>query len=84
MLMDKKGTELNSLNRARWELFTRCWEYNVRIWRDTFLEHRISNPWLFKFVKKVAIPYAGTAAGVYYRLKHGKQMQKAIWKMAIA
>jgi radical SAM superfamily enzyme YgiQ (UPF0313 family) len=84
ILMDKKGTELDSLNKARWELFIRCWEYNVRIWRDTFLKHRIPNPWLFKFVKKVAIPYAGTAAGIYYRLKHGEQMQKAIWKMAMA
>ena len=84
ILMDKRGTELDSLNKARWELFTRCWEYNVRIWRDTFLKHRIPNPWLFKFVKKVAIPYAGTAAGIYYRFKHGEQMQKAIWKMATA
>jgi radical SAM superfamily enzyme YgiQ (UPF0313 family) len=84
ILMDKKGIELDSLNKARWELFTRCWEYNVRIWRDTFLKHRIPNPWLLKLVKKVVIPYAGTAAGIYYRLKYGEQMQKAIWKMATA
>jgi len=84
LLMDKTGTELTSLNKARWELFTRCWEYNVRIWRDTFLKHRLPNPWLFKFVKHVAIPYAGTVAGIYYRFKHGEQMQQAIWKMANA
>jgi len=84
ILMDKKGTELDSLNKARWELFIRCWEYNVRIWRDTFLKHRIQNPLLFKFIKHVAIPYAGTAAGIFYRFKHGEQMQRAIWKMATA
>jgi hypothetical protein len=42
--MNKSGAELDSLTKARWEFLIRCWEYNVRIWRDTFLEHRIQNP----------------------------------------
>jgi len=84
LLMNNKGTELDTLTRARWDLFTRCWEYNVRIWGDTFLEHRIPNPWLFKFVKRIAIPFGGRVASFYYGLKHGEEMKKAIWRMANA
>jgi radical SAM superfamily enzyme YgiQ (UPF0313 family) len=84
LLMHNRGTELDSLTKARWELFTRCWEYNVRIWADTFLEHRIPNPLLFKFVKRVAIPFGGKVASLYYGMKHGEEMQKAIWRMAKA
>lgn len=84
LLMDNRGAELDSLTKVRWELFTRCWEYNVRIWGDTFLEHRIPNPLLFKFVKHVAIPFGGKVASVYFGIKHGEEMQKAIWRMATA
>lgn len=83
LLMNKQGTELDSLTKARWELFTRCWEYNVRIWGDTFLEHRIPSP-LLKFVKRVAIPFGGRVASLYYGWKHGEEMEKAIWRMANA
>jgi radical SAM superfamily enzyme YgiQ (UPF0313 family) len=82
LLMNKRGAELDLLSKARWELLTKCWEYNVRIWRDTFLEHRIPNPLLYKFVKRVAIPIAGKVAGIYYGMKHGPEMEQAIWKMA--
>lgn len=84
LLMNRSGAELDSLSRARWELLTRCWEYNVRIWRDTFLMHRFPNPWMYKVVKHVAIPFAGKVAGLYYGMKHGEEMEKAIWKMATA
>jgi radical SAM superfamily enzyme YgiQ (UPF0313 family) len=84
MLMDKRGAELNSLSKARWQLLTRCWEYNVRIWRDTFLKHRIPNPLLFNFAKKIVIPYAGKVAGFYYKMKHGDEMERAIWRMVSA
>jgi hypothetical protein len=84
MLMDKRGAELNSLSKARWQLLTRCWEYNVRIWRDTFLKHRIANPLLFNFAKKIVIPYAGKVAGFYYKMKHGDEMERAIWRMVNA
>ena len=57
VLMNKKGAELDSLSKARWDFFIRCWEYNVRIWRDTFLEARISNPLIFKAVNNIIIPY---------------------------
>jgi radical SAM superfamily enzyme YgiQ (UPF0313 family) len=83
LLMNNQGTEVDSLTKARWELFTRCWEYNVRIWGDTFLEHRIPSP-LFKFVKHVAIPFGGKLASLYYGMKHGEEMEKAIWRMANA
>jgi len=84
LLMNNQGTELDSLTEARWELFTRCWEYNVRIWGDTFLQHRIPNPLLFKFVKRVAIPFGGKVASLYYGRKHGEEVEKAIWRMANA
>jgi len=84
ILMNKRGAELDSLSKKRWEFLTRCWEYNVRIWRDSFLGYRISNPLLYKLVKRVAIPFAGGIAGIYYGAKYGKEMRDAIWKMAIA
>jgi hypothetical protein len=81
--MYKKGAEIDSLSQIRWELLTRCWEYNIRIWRDTFLEQRICNPMIFKAVKRILIPYAAKMAGIYYGLKRGEQMRQALWKMAI-
>lgn len=84
LLMHKRGAELDSLSRMRWELFIRCWEYNVRIWRDTFLEHRIRNQRIFSAVKTILIPFAAKAAGIYYGLKRGEEMRRALWKMAVA
>jgi radical SAM superfamily enzyme YgiQ (UPF0313 family) len=81
LLMNKRGAEANSLTKARWLFITRCWEYNVRIWRDTFLEQRIHNPLLYKLVKKMALPFGAKMAGMYYGMKHGKEMEDAIWKM---
>jgi len=84
MLMNRQGTELESLYRARWELLTRCWEYNVRIWRDTFLQHRIPSQFLFKMIKHGVIPFGAKMAGAYYGSKHGKEMKDAIRRMATA
>jgi radical SAM superfamily enzyme YgiQ (UPF0313 family) len=84
LLMNKKGAELDSLTKARWELLTRCWEYNVRIWKDTFLAHRIQNPIARALVKRAVIPYAAKAAGTYYSLKHRGQTGDAIRRMANA
>ncbi len=83
LLMHKKGAGIDSLSRVRWEFFTRCWEYNGKIWRDTFLEHRIQNPIIFNAVKRILIPYVAKIAGIHYGLKHGKQMKQALWKMAV-
>jgi radical SAM superfamily enzyme YgiQ (UPF0313 family) len=84
LLMNNRGAELDSLTKARWEFLTRCWEYNIRIWRDTFLEHRIHNPLLYNLAKKVAIPAGAKIAGMYYGAKHGKHMKTAISRMARA
>jgi radical SAM superfamily enzyme YgiQ (UPF0313 family) len=81
LLVNKRGAELDSLSKIRWEFLIRCWQYNIRIWRDTFLECRITNPVLYKFVKRMLIPYAARVAGIYYRIKHGEVMRDAIWKM---
>jgi radical SAM superfamily enzyme YgiQ (UPF0313 family) len=82
LLMNRRGTELDSLTKIRWELLTRCWEYNIRIWEDTFLEHRITNPIMHAAVKKVLIPYAARVAGIYYGIRHGGAIQEAILRMA--
>jgi radical SAM superfamily enzyme YgiQ (UPF0313 family) len=84
LLMNDRGAELDSLSKARWELLTRCWEYNIRVWGDTFLEHRIPSRPLLRFVRRVAIPIAGNIAGFYYGAKYGIEMRKAIWRMANA
>jgi radical SAM superfamily enzyme YgiQ (UPF0313 family) len=84
LLMNKHGADIDSLTKARWEFIIRCWEYNVRIWRDTFLEQRIHNPLFFKLVKQMVIPFAAKIAGTYYGFKHGSKMEEAIWKMVRA
>ena len=84
LLMHKKGAEIDSLSEMRWELLIRCWEYNIRIWRDTFLEHRIRSPMIVKAIKRIVIPCAAKMACIYYGLKHGKQMKQALWRMATA
>lgn len=84
LLMNNIGAELDTLTRMRWEFLTRCWEYNVRIWRDTFLEHRFSNPLLFKIIKQIAVPFVAKMAGIYYGMKYGEEMENAIRKMATA
>jgi radical SAM superfamily enzyme YgiQ (UPF0313 family) len=84
LLMNKRGPEIDSLTKARWEFITRCWEYNVRIWKDTFLADRIRNPMIYKIVKQLAIPFAARVAGIYYGVKHGAEMENAILRMASA
>jgi hypothetical protein len=80
--MDKQGAELDSLSKRRWELLIRCWEYNVRVWRGSFLEHRISNPFVYKLVDRAVIPLAGKIAGTYYGYKRAKIFGDALSKMA--
>jgi radical SAM superfamily enzyme YgiQ (UPF0313 family) len=84
LLMNKRGAEIDSLTKARWELITRCWEYNIRIWRDTFLLDRIRSPTLYKLISKIALPFAARVAETYYEMKHGQEVADAIRKMAIA
>jgi radical SAM superfamily enzyme YgiQ (UPF0313 family) len=83
VLMNKKGAELDSLSKARWDFFLRCWEYNVRIWRDTFLVNRYPNPIIFKAVNNVAIPSIAKIAGYYYGWKRGEQLKQAFWKLGM-
>jgi radical SAM superfamily enzyme YgiQ (UPF0313 family) len=84
LLMNKRGAELDSLTKMRWEFLTRCWEYNVRIWRKTFLENRITNPTLLKAINHGAIPFAAKVAQKYYSLTRDEQIGDVIWKLANA
>ncbi len=82
-LMHDKGAEYNQLTKMRWEFLTRCWEYNVRIWRDTFLTGRIPSPTLAKVVNKGAIPVAAKIAQTYYGLTRGDEgFGDIIWKIS--
>jgi len=83
-LMNKQGAEVDSLTKARWELITRCWEYNARIWGDSFIEEKFHSPLLCKFVRRVAIPFAAKIAGIYYEMKHSREIKDAIWRIANA
>ena len=82
LLMHKRGAELDSLTKMRWDFLTRCWEFNVRIWRDTFLKDRIPNPMLFKAVNQGAIPFAAKVAQAYYGLARNEKVGNVIWKLA--
>jgi radical SAM superfamily enzyme YgiQ (UPF0313 family) len=83
VLMNKKGAELDSLSRARWDFFIRCWEYNIKIWKPTFLENRISNPLVFKFINNVFIPCFAAVAGLYYGWTRGEQLKQAFWTLGM-
>jgi radical SAM superfamily enzyme YgiQ (UPF0313 family) len=83
VLMNRKGAELDSLSRARWDFFIRCWESNVRIWKSTFLEAKIKNPILYKAINNFAIPIFGRFAGVYYGLTRCEQLKQAFWTLSI-
>jgi len=84
LLMNKSGAELDGLTKVRWEFLTVCWEYNFRNWADTFIGNRVSNPFLFNFIRRGVMPVVGKMAGFYYGAKHGKQMKMAIEKWAHA
>ncbi len=84
LLMNRQGAELDSLTKMRWEFLTRCWEYNVRIWRGTFLGNRITNPTLLKAVNNAAIPVAAKIAQKFYDLTGGEEIGNVIWKLANA
>jgi radical SAM superfamily enzyme YgiQ (UPF0313 family) len=83
LLTNKKGVELDSLSKARWDFFIRCWEYNIRIWRDTFLENRFPNPVLYTAINNVAIPSFAKIMGLYYGWKRGEQLKQAFWKLGM-
>ncbi len=86
VLMNKKGAEMDSLSKARWELFIKCWEYNIKIWKPTFLENRIPNPLLYKTFDSFIIPYFGKILGTYYGLTRGEkseQLKQAVWQLSM-
>jgi len=84
VLMNKKGAELDSLSQARWDFFIKCWEYNIRIWKPTFLENRLNNSILYKAVDHIVIPYFGRIAGFYYGWTRGEQLKQAFWTLSMS
>jgi len=86
VLMNKKGAEMDSLSKARWDFFIKCWEYNVKIWKPTFLENRLSNPLMYKAFDQVLIPYFGKIIGAYYGLTRGEKsepLKQAFWQLSM-
>ncbi len=82
LLMNRQGTEVDSLTKMRWEFLTRCWEYNVRIWRKTFLGNRITNPTLLSVFDHGAIMVAAKVAQKYYKWSGDQEFADALWKLA--
>jgi radical SAM superfamily enzyme YgiQ (UPF0313 family) len=86
VLMNKKGAEMDSLSKARWDFFIKCWEYNIKIWKPTFLENRIQNPFVYKTFDSFIIPYFGKILGTYYGLTRGEkseQLKQAVWQLSM-
>ncbi len=86
VLMKQKGAEMDSLSRARWDFFIKCWEYNIKIWKPTFLENRLPNPVLYRTFDRVLIPYFGKILGAYYGLTRGgsgEQFKQAVWQLSM-
>jgi radical SAM superfamily enzyme YgiQ (UPF0313 family) len=86
VLMNKKGAEMDSLSKARWDFFIKCWEYNIKIWKPTFLENRLPNPLVYKTFDQVLIPYFGKILGAYYGLTRGEkseQLKRAVWSLSM-
>jgi radical SAM superfamily enzyme YgiQ (UPF0313 family) len=86
VLMNKKGAEMDSLSKARWDFFIKCWEYNIKIWKPTFLENRLPNPLIYKTFDQVIIPYFGKILGAYYGLTRGgrsEQFKRAVWQLSL-
>jgi radical SAM superfamily enzyme YgiQ (UPF0313 family) len=86
VLMNRKGQEMDSLSRARWDFFIKCWEYNIKIWKPSFLGSRLNNPVLYKTFDRVLIPYFGKILGAYYGLTRGgsgDQFKQAVWQLSM-
>ncbi len=86
VLMNKKGAEVDSLSKARWDFFIKCWEYNIKIWKPTFLENRLPNPMIYKTFDKFVIPYFGKILGTYYGLtrgSNGEQFKQAVYQLSL-
>lgn len=81
LLNNHRGAELNSLSKARWESLIKCWEYNVRVWRSSYLEYRFRNPLVYNAFTKFFLPSIGFISGLYYAAKHGKMVKDAIWNI---
>ncbi|MBE0511807.1 B12-binding domain-containing radical SAM protein [Candidatus Bathyarchaeota archaeon] len=81
LLNNQCGAELDSLSKARWELLTKCWEYNASVWRSSYLEYRFRNPLICNVVTKFFLPLTGLVSGLYYGAKHGKIVKDSIWNM---
>ena len=86
VLMKQKGTEMDSLSKARWDFFIKCWEYNIKIWKPTFLENRLPNPMVYNTFDKFIIPYIGKILGAYYGLTRGasgEQFKQAVYQLSM-
>jgi radical SAM superfamily enzyme YgiQ (UPF0313 family) len=86
VLMNKQGAEMDSLSKARWDFFVKCWEYNIKIWKPTFLENKLRNPFLYQFFDRVIIPYFGKLLGAYYSITRrgtGDQFKQAVYQLSL-
>jgi radical SAM superfamily enzyme YgiQ (UPF0313 family) len=75
-----------TISKARWDFFIKCWEYNIKIWKPTFLENRLPSPMLYNAFDKILIPYFGKIFGTYYGLTRGargEQFKQAVYQLSM-
>jgi radical SAM superfamily enzyme YgiQ (UPF0313 family) len=63
ILQNERGADLDTLTDLQWEFLSRCWRYNVKIWRDTwfsfpsFYRKLLQSP-----LAKIIVPFIGASA----------------------
>jgi radical SAM superfamily enzyme YgiQ (UPF0313 family) len=78
ILQNERGADLNSLTELQWEFLSRCWGYNVQIWKDTWFsfESFYRKAMQSSFAKFI-VPFIGAAAYLtWFRGRPGAQYYK--------
>ncbi len=78
ILQNERGADLNSLSDLQWEFLSRCWRYNVQIWKDTWFSFEsFYRKVLQSSFAKAIVPFIGAAAYLtWFRGRPGAQYYK--------
>ena len=78
ILQYERGADLNSLTDLQWEFLSRCWRYNVQIWKDTWFSFEsFYRKAMQSAFAKFIVPFIGAAAYLtWFRGRPGAQYYK--------
>ncbi len=78
ILQNERGADLDSLSDLQWEFLSRCWRYNVKIWKDTWFSFEsFYRKVLHSSLAKVIFPFIGAAAYLtWFRGRSGAHYYK--------